>query len=146
MRFRLKELFIQIVPEGEAIGGRWGFPGGDCEDISCSPSCVFCTNAPSDCTVHGSVPVYCFDSAALDPNPLKRLESLRTLKAHLSSHLAAAEAAERAAKRSLDPDTRAEIEMLESHLERALDEVRARKAALPPKRAPARKPRTTSRR
>jgi hypothetical protein len=126
MRFKLKELLIQIAPEGGIGAGVWGLPGGACD----SPSCVYCSGSPSACRIHGSVPVHCFDTGALDPNPLQRLNNLRVLKAQLTEHLAAVEAAERTTSDSLEPKTREEMETLEHHLETALEEVRSRKAKL----------------
>ena len=130
MRFKSKELMIQIVHERDIGNSRWGGAGG-CDDVSCSVTCVYCTNAPSDCQVHGSVPVYCFDSGAVNPNPLDRLAGIVTIKAALQQHLAALEAIERATTEDLGPQTRAQVEQIERDLQMALDDVRATKATLP---------------
>jgi hypothetical protein len=76
--------------------------------------------------------VYCFDSDAVNPNPLARLRSLAALKKSLQEHLAAVEAMERSTHEDLEPKTRAQFERIETDLQAALDEVRVQKAALQP--------------
>jgi hypothetical protein len=109
--------------------------------------CTRCTDEPTMCYVHGSQPVFaCFDSeevmvgtpvmrALVEPDPFE-IPDLEQLRTRLRERLARIARKQSEASAAPIPGTIEEIDRMQGQLTKALEALRARKAALQSGAAP----------
>jgi hypothetical protein len=144
-RFKIKDLMINIMPEAGPGQGDCFCTIGPCSDAGCTGPCsVGCTPAASltQQTCQGCIPFLgtpIFETPFLGTPVFAtpatfgiagQLQELTLLKAQLKRALQQIDAQERSAQAQMEPKSLEEVEILETKLSEALDEVRARKAEL----------------